>query len=77
MPAKTKATQDDQLRDLVRDLSEKVSGLELHVKRLQLRHKDIPADVMTVIAAAVAAYLGEKPVRRQPRYAAQTPKHLR
>ena len=78
MPAKAKAApQDDELRDLVKGLYEKINGLELRIKRLELQHKDVPADVMTVIAAAVAAYLGEKPVRRQPRYAAHNPQHTR
>ena len=61
--------KDDELRDQVKGLLEKINGLELRIKTLELQNKDVPADVMTVIAAAVAAYLGEKATRRQPRYA--------
>ena len=62
-------SKDDELRDLVKGLYEKIDGLELRLKRIELQNKDVPADVMAVIAAAVAAYLGEKATRRQPRYA--------
>jgi len=61
--------QDDELLDLVKGLYEKIDGLEVRIKRLELLNKDVPEDVMVVIAAAVAAYLGERATRRQPRYA--------
>ncbi len=60
---------NDELRDLVQELYSKISGLESRIAKLEVKTKDVPEDHMMVIAAAVAAYLGEKGTRRQPRYA--------
>ena len=62
-------SQDDELRELVKGLYDKIDGLELRINKLELLSKDVPEDVVVAIAAAVAAYLGEKATRRQPRYA--------
>jgi methylmalonyl-CoA carboxyltransferase large subunit len=56
--------------DLVQALSAKIKGLELQVKRLQVKAQDVPEDHLVAIAAAVAAYLGEKGKARQPRFPA-------
>ena len=61
---------NEELADLVKDLCEQIEGLQLRIAKLELVTKDVPADHVAAIAAAAAAYLGEKGVRRQPRYAA-------
>lgn len=57
---------NDELLDLVKGLYEKIDGLELRIKKLEVLDKDVPEEALVAIAAAVAAYLGHKARRRQP-----------
>ncbi len=60
-------SQDEELLELVRSLTDRIEGLEIKIKQLGLRTEDVPEEVMVAIAAAVAAYLGHRAKRRQPR----------
>ena len=59
-------SQDEELLELVRSLTDRIEGLEIKIKQLELRTEDVPEEVMVAIAAAVAAYLGHRAKRRQP-----------
>lgn len=58
-------SQDAELLDLVKALTERVEGLEIKIKGLELKTQDVPEETMIAIAAAVAAYLGHRAKRRQ------------
>ena len=58
-------SQDAELLDLVKSLTERIEGLELKIKTLELKTADVPEEAMVAIAAAVAAYLGHRAKRRQ------------
>ena len=58
-------SQDDELRELIKGLYDKIDGLELRISKLEILDKDVPEDTLVAIAAAVAAYLGHKAKRRQ------------
>ncbi len=58
-------SQDAELLDLVKALTERIEGLELKIKTLELKTADVPEEAMVAIAAAVAAYLGHRAKRRQ------------
>ncbi|MGC3954480.1 MAG: hypothetical protein QM804_09555 [Propionicimonas sp.] len=58
-------SQDDELRELIKGLYDKIDGLELRIKKLEILDKDVPEETLVAIAAAVAAYLGHKAKRRQ------------
>lgn len=61
-------SQDAELLDLVKGLYDRIDGLELRIKRLELIDKDVPEETLVAIAAAVAAYLGHRAKRRQPHF---------
>ena len=61
-------SQDEELLELVRSLTDRIEGLEIKIKQLGLRTEDVPEEVMVAIAASVAAYLGHRAKRRQPRF---------
>ena len=61
-------SQDEELLELVRSLTDRIEGLEIKIKQLGLRTEDVPEEVMVAIAAAVAAYLGHRAKRRQPHF---------
>ncbi|MDR1386921.1 MAG: hypothetical protein LBJ44_04910 [Propionibacteriaceae bacterium] len=63
-------SQEAELADLVQALSARVKGLEFEIKRLDTKTKHVPQEHLVAIAAAVAAYLGEKGTGRQPRFPA-------
>ena len=58
-------SQDAELLELVKSLTERIEGLEIKIKQLELHTQDVPEEVMVAIAAAVAAYLGHRAKRRQ------------
>ena len=58
-------SQDAELLDLVKALTERIEGLELKIKTLELKTADVPEEALVAIAAAVAAYLGHRAKRRQ------------
>jgi len=60
---------NEELLELVKGLSEKIDGLQVRIDKLEVRAANVPESHLIAIAAAVAAYLGEKGARRQPRYA--------
>lgn len=65
-------SQDAELLDLVKGLYDKIDGLELRIKKLELlEQQDVPEETMVAIAAAVAAYLGHKAKQRQRRFASE------
>ena len=64
-------SQDAELLELVKGLYDKIDGLELRIKKLELHDTDVPEETMVAIAAAVAAYLGHKARKRQRRFAAE------
>ena len=47
-------SQDEELLELVRSLTDRIEGLEIKIKQLGLRTEDVPEEVMVAIAAAVA-----------------------
>lgn len=57
--------QNAELLELVHTLMGRVEALELEVKSIRLERQEVPEEVLIAIAAAVAAYLGVKPPRRQ------------
>jgi methylmalonyl-CoA carboxyltransferase 12S subunit len=59
---------NEELLELVRSLTERIDGLETKIKSLEVMAKDVPEETMVAIAAAVAAYLGERAKRRQPHF---------
>lgn len=60
--------EQSELLDLVKSLTDRIEGLEIKVKHLELQHQDVPEETMVAIAAAVAAYLGHRAKRRQPHF---------
>lgn len=58
-------SQDAELLEMVQALTERIDGLEIKIKQLELCNQDVPEEVMVAIAAAVAAYLGHRAKRRQ------------
>ncbi len=58
-------SQDAELLELVKSLTERIDGLEIKIKGLELRTSDVPEETLIAIAAAVAAYLGHRAKRRQ------------
>lgn len=64
-------SQDAELLELVKGLYDKIDGLELRIKKLEMIDTDVPEETMVAIAAAVAAYLGHKAKKRQRRFAAE------
>lgn len=58
-------SQDAELLELVKSLTERIDGLEFQIKQLELRNADVPEEVLVAIASAVAAYLGHRAKRRQ------------
>jgi methylmalonyl-CoA carboxyltransferase large subunit len=61
-------SQDAELLELVKALTERIDGLEIKIKGLELRTADVPEETLVAIAAAVAAYLGHRAKRRQPHF---------
>lgn len=61
---------DAELLDLVQSLTDRIEGLEIKIKQLEMRTQDVPEEVMVAIASAVAAYLGHRAKRRQPHFGA-------
>lgn len=59
---------NEELLELVKSLTERIDGLETKIKSLEVLAKDVPEETMVAIAAAVAAYLGERARRRQPHF---------
>lgn len=57
-----------ELLDLVKSLTERIEGMEIKIKALELHCQDVPEETMVAIAAAVAAYLGHRAKRRQPHF---------
>jgi len=64
--------QDQQLLELVKTLSGRVTQMETQIRSLKLAGAaDISEETLVAIAAAVAAYLGYRGEKRQTRFAAQ------
>ena len=61
-------SQDAELLELVKALTERIDGLEIKIKQLEPHTQDVPEETMVAIAAAVAAYLGHRAKRRQPHF---------
>ena len=61
-------SDDTELLELVKSLTERIDGLEIKIKALELHAQDVPEETMVAIAAAVAAYLGHRAKRRQPHF---------
>ncbi|MGV8908843.1 MAG: hypothetical protein ACOH1Y_07655 [Propionicimonas sp.] len=61
-------SQDSELLKLVTSLTDRIEGLEVKIKTLELRTQDVPEETLIAIAAAVAAYLGHRAKRRQPHF---------
>jgi methylmalonyl-CoA carboxyltransferase large subunit len=61
-------SQEAELQELVTSLTERIEGLEIRIKQLELHSQDVPEETMVAIAAAVAAYLGHRAKRRQPHF---------
>lgn len=59
-------SQDAELLDLVNALTQRIDGLEIKIKQLELQGNDVSEETLIAIAAAVAAYLGHRAKRRQP-----------
>ena len=59
---------NEELLDLVRTLTDRIEGLELKIKSLEVHAQDVPEETMVAIAAAVAAYLGHRAKRHQPHF---------
>jgi methylmalonyl-CoA carboxyltransferase 12S subunit len=59
---------NEELLELVSSLTDRIEGLELRIKSLEIHNQDVPEEVMVAIAAAVAAYLGHRAKRRQPHF---------
>jgi methylmalonyl-CoA carboxyltransferase 12S subunit len=59
---------NEELLELVKSLTERIDGLETKIKSLEVLAADVPEETMVVIAAAVAAFLGERARRRQPHF---------
>jgi len=59
---------ETELLDLVKALTERIEGMEIKIKALELHCQDVPEETMVAIAAAVAAYLGHRAKRRQPHF---------
>ena len=59
---------NEELLELVSSLTERIDGLEIQIKRLEVHATDLPEDTLVAIAAAVAAYLGHRAKRRQRRF---------
>lgn len=49
---------DNEKDRVIETLTKRLTALEADVSRLKAQSADIPEDVVTVISAAVAAYLG-------------------
>lgn len=56
---------NEELLELVTSLTDRLEGLEIKIKALELKTPDVPEETMIAIAAAVAAYLGHRAKRRQ------------
>ncbi len=56
---------NEELLELVQSLTERIDGLEIKIKQLEVLGQDVPEETMVAIAAAVAAYLGHRAKRRQ------------
>ena len=63
-------SQDAELLELVKGLYDRIDGLELRIKKLEL-HEEVSDETLVAIAAAVAAFLGHKAKKRQRRFAAE------
>ena len=61
-------SQDAELLELVKSLTERIEGLEIKIHGLELRTADVPEETLVAIAAAVAAYLGHRAKRRQKHF---------
>jgi methylmalonyl-CoA carboxyltransferase large subunit len=61
-------SSDAELLELVKSLTERIDGLEVKIKQLEVHGQNVPEDTMVAIAAAVAAYLGHRARRRQPHF---------
>jgi methylmalonyl-CoA carboxyltransferase large subunit len=60
--------QDEELLELVQSLTDRIQGLEIRIKQLELHDQDVSEETLVAIAAAVAAYLGHRARRRQPHF---------
>ncbi|MDR1450410.1 MAG: hypothetical protein LBI84_09480 [Propionibacteriaceae bacterium] len=61
-------SKEKELAALIKSLSTQLEELRLEVKHLSARTDEVPEEHLTVIAAAVAAYLGERGKANQPRF---------
>ncbi|MDR0417005.1 MAG: hypothetical protein LBH76_06785 [Propionibacteriaceae bacterium] len=61
-------SKEKQLAALIKSLSAQIDELRLEVKSLSAKAGEVPEEHLTVIAAAVAAYLGERGKAQQPRF---------
>jgi methylmalonyl-CoA carboxyltransferase large subunit len=61
-------SKESELTALIKSLSTQLDDLRLEVKHLSARTEEVPEDHLVSIAAAVAAYLGERGKSRQPRF---------
>ena len=59
---------NEDLLELVSSLTDRIEGLEVKIKSLELHCQDVSEETMVAIAAAVAAYLGHRASRRQPHF---------
>lgn len=62
------ADKNEELLRMVRTLTDRVSSLEVQIKRLTLMNQDVPEETMVAIAAGVAAYLGHRAKKRQAHF---------
>ena len=60
-----RVSTNEELLELVSSLTDRIEGLELRIKSLEVHNDDVSEETMVAIAAAVAAYLGHRAKRRQ------------
>lgn len=59
---------NEELLELVSSLTDRIEGLELRIKSLEIHDQDVSEETLVAIAAAVAAYLGHRAKRRQTHF---------
>jgi methylmalonyl-CoA carboxyltransferase large subunit len=60
--------KEAELTELIKSLSRQLDELRLEVKHLSAKTEEVPQEHLVAIAAAVAAYFGERGQKRQPRF---------
>ncbi|MDR1852950.1 MAG: hypothetical protein LBR21_09965 [Propionibacteriaceae bacterium] len=68
---------EKKLEELVKSLTDRIRDLEIQVRTLKGKTDQIPEEHLTMIAAAVAAYLGYEGEPRQPHFNAPKAKAAR